>query len=85
MLKISQVRNTSRSTTLRVEGRVVGPWAEELRQAGQALLAEGLKIRLDLIDVSFADETGMSVILALKKQGVVLTRCSPFLAELLKH
>jgi len=38
MLKISQAGKANHSVTLKLEGRVVGPWVGELRQICEALL-----------------------------------------------
>ena len=41
MLKISQAGKANHSVTLKLEGRVVGPWVGELRQVCETLLTEG--------------------------------------------
>lgn len=84
MLKISEGKRTDRSITLRLEGRVVGPWVEELRQICEPLLADETTLALDLTDVSFADESGVTLLASLNRRGVSLSRPSPFVAEQLK-
>lgn len=84
MLKISEERRANQSLTLRLEGRVVGPWVEELRQICEPLLADETKLVLDLADVSFADESGAALLKSLERRGANLTKPSPFLSEQLK-
>jgi len=84
MLKISQAVKANHSVTLKLEGRVVGPWVGELRQVCEALMTEGRALKLDLTDVTFADASGVSVLSSFKSRGVAFTNCSPFVEEQLK-
>ena len=84
MLKISQAGKVNHSVTLKLEGRVVGPWVGELRQVCEALMTEGRALKLDLTDVTFADASGVSVLSSFKSRGVTLSNCSPFVEEQLK-
>ena len=84
MLKISQAGKADHSVTLKLEGRVVGPWVGELRQVCETLLSEGRALKLDLTDVTFADASGVSVLSSFKSRGVTLSNCSPFVEEQLK-
>jgi ABC-type transporter Mla MlaB component len=84
MLKISQAGKANHSVTLKLEGRVVGLWVNELRQVCESLLSEDRKLKLDLAEVSFADADGVLTLTSLKSRGVKLTKCSPFVEEQLK-
>jgi ABC-type transporter Mla MlaB component len=84
MLKISQAGKANHSVTLKLEGRVVGPWVGELRQVCEALLTEGRALRLDLAEVTFADIEGVAVLSSFKSRGVRFANCSPFVGEQLK-
>ena len=84
MLKISQSGKGNHSATLKLEGRVVGPWVGELRQVCETVLAEGRVLKLDLADVTFADTDGVAVLTGFKMRGVTLKNCSPFLDEQLR-
>jgi len=84
MLKISQVGRANHSVTLKLEGRVVGPWVGELRQICETLLTEGRPLKLDLADVTFADSSGVVALSSFKSRGVAFTNCSPFVEEQLK-
>ena len=84
MLKISQDGKADKIVTLKLEGRIAGPWVAEVRKACEGLLNEGRALQLDLADVSFVDVTGTAAISNLKSRGVGLENCSPFVAEQLK-
>ena len=83
MLKIVFLE-TADATTLRLEGRVIGPWVDELRWSCERVLATGTTLALDASDVSFVDRDGVRLLRSLTSRGVALRYCSPFLAEQLK-
>ena len=85
MLKISKAGKGNHSVTLKLEGRVVGPWVGELRQACELILSDDRKLKLDLAEVSFADADGVVTLTRLKSRGVTFIHCSPFVEEQLKQ
>lgn len=84
MLKISQIGKANRSVTLRLEGRIVGPWVVELRQCCEPFLREGRPLTLHLADVEFMDACGVALLIELRSRGVLLAEFPPFIAEQLK-
>ena len=84
MLIISRAGKANHSITLKLEGRVVGPWVGELRQVCETYLSEGRALKLDLTDVTFADADGVVVLTGFKTRGVTLKNCSPFVEEQLR-
>ena len=80
MLKITRVSDDGRES-LRVEGKLLGPWVEELAQACAAP-AEGL--RLDLSAVTFVDDDGAALLRRLLERGAVVSACSGYIAALLR-
>jgi anti-anti-sigma regulatory factor len=85
MLRISEERSTDGATVLRLAGRVIGPWVEELRQSCEAAMGLGGTLVIDLADVSFADADGVRLFQEMVTRRVILTNCSPFLTERLKE
>ncbi len=71
------------TTTLKVEGRLVGEWVDELLRACQVARRGPGPLRLDLADVSFADADGLATLAALLREHVELAGCSLFLSALL--
>ena len=84
MLKISQAGTPNHSFTLKLEGRLVGPWAQELWRVCEPLLAEERELKLDLADVSYVDVKGVAALTDLKSRGVKLNCCSPFVEQQMK-
>jgi anti-anti-sigma regulatory factor len=84
MLKISQVEPVNHAVTLRLEGRVVGPWVTELQKSCEKVLAEGRSLKLHLAEVAFMDVQGVALLASLRSRGVSLLECPPFAAEQLK-
>jgi hypothetical protein len=84
MLKISQAGNPNHSVTLKLEGRVVGPWVEELRRICEPILTEDRALKLDLAEVSYVDAEGVATLNGFKARGVKLKSCSPFVKQQIK-
>jgi anti-anti-sigma factor len=85
MLLISRPEMGEQTVTLRLEGQLVGPWVDELRKTARKFQNNGHRLTLDLSDVTFADSTGVGLLLDLQQQAVSLAGCSPFLEEQLKR
>lgn len=82
MLRITRLDgNTGTAATLRLEGKLLGPWVDELVQASAALP----RVRLDLSAVSFVDAAGMRALRELVRHGATVAACSGFVAELLQR
>ena len=85
MLRITVVESSKTAVTLRVEGRITGPWVEELRTAcNMHTVPDHVQLSLDLADISFADAAGIELLKELGSRGVGLIRTTPYLAEQLK-
>src|ERR1700677_2939422 len=86
MLRITVVESSKLAVTLRVEGRITGPWVEELRTACNVhTFPDDVQLSLELADISFADAAGIDLLRELRSRGVGLIRATPFLAEQLKE
>jgi hypothetical protein len=86
MLRITVVESNARAVTLRVEGRIAGPWVEELRTTCNVHTGpDPIQLHLELEDVSFADAAGVLYLKELRDQGVGLYDVSPFIRELFQE
>jgi hypothetical protein len=86
MLRITIVESSKVAVTLRVEGRITGPWVEELRTACNVhTFPDDVQLSLELADISFADNAGIALLRELQTRGVGLIRTAPFLVEQLKE
>lgn len=84
MLRITPIPVERPASTLRLEGKLVGPWVDELAQVCTQLEKSATLLQLDLSGVRFADAAGVHLLRCLRDQGVVLTACSALLTELLQ-
>ena len=79
MLRITIEKN-SRTATLRLEGRLTGPWVEELERVWRSALADPAEggISVDLTDVTFVGEAGKRLLEQIYGQGAKLktSRCA---------
>ena len=81
MLRVSRI-NSGTSTTLKLEGKLLGPWVGELaRLLGDNSVCS--PIHLDLTAVSFVDGPGAQLLRDLISSGTTIVACSSFVAELL--
>jgi len=81
MLKIIRVASSDREVTLQLDGRVTGPWVKLLRQSGESVLAEGMRLTLDLQNIYFIDCEGVGLIKSLIDRGVRPVNAPLFVAE----
>ncbi len=86
MLRITTEQN-DHSLSLKLEGRVEGPWVEVLRKTWTDAIGhdKGQKVSLDFGAVSFADSGGRQLLLTMQKKGVALTKLSGFMRECLER
>jgi hypothetical protein len=58
------VQDEPKGFTMKLEGRMVGPWVSECKQAGLALESSlaPKKLVLDLCGVTFVDEAGLQLL-----------------------
>ena len=55
MLKISIVGDSDQTVEFHLEGKLVGPWVDEVRRLGEQALLHNKLVTLDLKDVRFVD------------------------------
>jgi ABC-type transporter Mla MlaB component len=70
-------------STLRLEGKLVGPWVAELARLCDQLSGSTDRLRLDLSAVTFVDRPGVALLRDLLGRGATLAGCSGLVAELL--
>ena len=83
MLRIEE--RVSEDGRLRLEGRIVGPWTDEVRAACERVRAGHATVTLDLASVDFIDRPAAALLRELRGRGARLVNASPFLTELLRH
>ena len=85
MLRITWIdaEGSDSNRTLKLEGKILGPWVDEL---GRACEVSGLPqhcLRLDLAAVTFVDSIGLKLLDDLLRQGATIVGCSDFISVLL--
>jgi ABC-type transporter Mla MlaB component len=84
MLRIARLDNSSDSAaTLKLEGKLLGPWVEELRRACDELHVAPNGLSLDLSAVTFIDSAGFTLLVDLVRRGSTISECTGFVEELL--
>jgi len=83
MLRIDRTEEGGKAL-LRLEGRVIGAWVEEVRRSCRDVLARGADLTLDLSAVSFVDADGIALFRELASRQVALANTTPFVAAQLK-
>jgi hypothetical protein len=81
MLKISASEAAGESVTLQLDGQVTGRWVMLLQGMCEAHLRKGLRLVMDLRNVSFADRDGIALFVSLQDRQVELRNALPFIAE----
>ena len=84
MLRIASADRPGGGATLTLEGRVIGPWVDELRRACQRILVAGAPLTLDLHDVAFVERDGLELLRSLVDAGVAVVNCPAFVHEQLR-
>jgi anti-anti-sigma regulatory factor len=69
---------------LHLEGKLVGPWVNEMKAACEQVAGLPSPVALDLSAVTYVDEAGMALLRQLVQQGVGFAGVSRFVAELLR-
>jgi ABC-type transporter Mla MlaB component len=83
MLRISRPECHDSISTLKLEGKLVGPWVTELARSCNELACSADYLRLDLSAVTFVDGPGLALLHDLLGRGATLAACSGLVAELL--
>jgi anti-anti-sigma regulatory factor len=83
MLRIT-IEKATTETLFIFEGRLAGLWVTELHNVVMTSHSMPDLIYLDLTDVHFVDEQGLTLLRELMAWGVILRAVSPFIQELLK-
>lgn len=81
MLKITRAVLSKQEITLQLDGRLTGQWIELLRETAESLLDEGMRLNVDLRNISFIDCEGIALIRDLIQRGVQHLNPPLFVAE----
>ena len=83
MLRITVMTETN-GTTIALEGRLIGPWVDELASCWRSVRPSPVRpICINLDCVSYVDEGGQALLWALYAEGAVLTASGPMMRALI--
>jgi ABC-type transporter Mla MlaB component len=85
VLKISIISDSDQTIQLQLEGKLVGPWVEELQRLSDEALSHQKAVSLDLERVSFVDSRGVTLLRDLARRQVSQVNCSQFVSQQLKE
>ena len=82
MLRISNTGQIGSDFTIKLEGKLLGPWVGEVRRQ---FVGDAVDLpRLDLSSLTFVGREGTELLRQLLNRGVQIESCSPYVAELLR-
>ena len=86
MLKIT-IRDSAAEFRFHLEGRLSGPWVEELRQCWStaASTTGGRTTVLDLCDVDFVDPAGQRLVAEMHSRNVRLVAATPLIQSIVEE
>ncbi len=85
MLKISIISDSDQAVQFQLEGKLVGPWVEELQRLSDEALSQQKSVSLDLERVWFVDSRGVILLRDLARRQVSEINCSQFVSQQLKE
>jgi len=81
VLRISVTSDSDVSIHFQLEGKLIGPWVEELRQLSDTALLRNKTITLDLNKLWFTDLEGAGLLRDLHQRQVSQINCSQFITQ----
>jgi RNA polymerase sigma-70 factor, ECF subfamily len=81
VLRISVTSDSDVSIHFQLEGKLIGPWVEELRQLSDTALLRNKTITLDLKKLWFTDLEGAGLLRELHQRQVFQINCSQFITQ----
>jgi ABC-type transporter Mla MlaB component len=84
MLRITRMVGNDSVDTLKLEGKLQGPWVLEANDAHALAASEASRTCLDLSGLTFADAEGADLLRELIRSGAHVVGCSSYIAELLQ-
>ena len=85
MLKISVISESDQGIEFELEGKLVGPWVDELRRLTHDALSQNKSVRLNLENVWFVDARGAALLRNLARRQVSQHNCSHFVSQQLRE
>lgn len=85
MLKISVMGDSDQAIEFALEGKLVGPWVDELRRLSHDALSQNKSVSLNLEKVWFVDARGAALLRDLAGRHVSQYNSSQFVSQQVKE
>jgi hypothetical protein len=85
VLKISVIGDSEKRIEFALEGKLVGPWVDELCRLSDEALSQNKSLTLNLEKVWFVDARGAALLRDLAGRHVSQNNCSQFVSQLVKE
>jgi hypothetical protein len=85
VLKISVIRSSDAGIEFALEGKLVGPWVDELSRLSLEALSNKKSVSLDLQNLWFVDARGAALLRALSGRQVSQRNCSRFVGQQMRE
>jgi hypothetical protein len=84
MLRLTRIAGPHSTQAIKLEGKLLGPWVDEVRQACADGTVPSGQTSLDLSALTFVDAAGEGLLRDLIGRGLEVVACSSYVAELLR-
>jgi hypothetical protein len=84
MLRITRLVGNGSGETLKLEGKLQGPWVDLAHEAYALTAAPTAPTCLELSGLTFVDEEGAALLRELIRSGAQVVGCSSYIAQLLQ-
>jgi anti-anti-sigma regulatory factor len=84
VLRLTRTADSHGTKIIKLEGKLVGPWVDEVRKACAAGPDPSSRVNLDLSALVFVDAAGERLLRDLIARGNEVVACSSYVAELLR-
>jgi ABC-type transporter Mla MlaB component len=84
MLRISTSEVIGDTVLLHLDGQVIKRWVKLLLRTCEAQLNSGVRVAIDLTNVSFVDREGLALLRKLADRQIEIHNALPFIAEQIK-
>lgn len=85
MLRLSILEAAGDTVTIRIDGQISSEWVKLLQKTCETHLEKGLRVSIDLRNVSFVDRDGVAMLRKLTGYKVEFLNASPFIADLIRN
>jgi hypothetical protein len=84
MLRLTRIAGTNTTQIIKLEGKLLKPWVDEVHQACASGTDSSGRTSLDLSALTFVDAAGERLLRDLIGQGIEVVACSSYVGELLR-